>query len=280
MFANREWRERAAILLGFFAAACYQTGTVATPSPCSDGVAVLAETQLYACARQTAVKIINGNSWGSGTIVWQQGDRYGVLTNAHVLQAAELPAYYCVQTADDRVHPAIVSAAVRFPETDLALLEFRSSVDYVAIRLASGAQPIQQEVAVVGFPFDRTGSEVAADGFAFERATVRRQLVQPLQDGYQIGYDGWVGKGMSGGAVLGMNGEALAINGWHAYPLWTQSFVYRDGSTPSPQLQSDLERLNWGIPVPSSQVLQAALVASIPPRRLDPAACANARSRL
>lgn len=280
MPASQAWQGWiVAPLLGVAIAASCPTGAT-VPEPCGDGKTVLADPQLYACARQTAVKIVNGQSWGSGTIVWRQGNRHGILTNAHVLRAAEAPAYYCVQTADRRVHLAVVLTAARFPETDLALLEFRSSTAYASIRFSTETSLLQQEVVAVGFPHSGAiGVVTAEDGFAFERGTVRRLLERPLRDGYQIGYDGRVEKGMSGGAVLGPDGAAIAIGGWHADPLWIQAFAYQDGSPLNPQLQTDLARLNWGIPIQKFwQVPQALSIASAPPPPANGSACASGES--
>lgn len=255
-------------------------GSPAVSDLCQSETGTLAEERFYACARLVSVKILNGKSWGSGTIVWRRGDRHGVLTNAHVLRAAVARSHYCVQTADGRVHVAFVSKAVRFPNADLALLEFFSADAYRSVRFADDPSVLlHQPVAIVGFPYPSEASprQIAVDGFAFERGTVRRQLERPLQDGYQIGYDGWVGKGMSGGAVLDASGKAIAIAGWHARPLWMQSFVFQDGREPSPQIQRELARLNWGIPVQRFQESLTALSASDPP--ISTATCGDRHGR-
>jgi S1-C subfamily serine protease len=68
-------------------------------------------------------------------------------------------------------------------------------------------------------------------------------------DGYQFAYSNAIEKGMSGGPVLNLRGELIAINGLHAYPLWGNPFVYPDGRSIEPELSPPPEESSWSIPI-------------------------------
>ena len=60
-------------------------------------------------AASISVKILNGDFLGSGFIVLQEGQKYTVITNQHVLRAGEAP--YRIQTADGKTYSAKVATA-------------------------------------------------------------------------------------------------------------------------------------------------------------------------
>lgn len=74
-------------------------------------------------------------------------------------------------------------------------------------------------------------------------------LEKPLEEGYQIGYTNDIEKGMSGGPVLNRAGEVVAVNGMHAYPLWGDPYVFKDGSHPEQSLKQQMVRYSWSIPI-------------------------------
>jgi S1-C subfamily serine protease len=75
-------------------------------------------------ARGITVKVISGDDWGSGILIRQQGQRYTVLTNEHVLWIGDR---YTVQTYDGKQHLAQRQSSGKFGKNDLGLLEFSST---------------------------------------------------------------------------------------------------------------------------------------------------------
>jgi len=84
---------------------------------------------------------------------------------------------------------------------------------------------------------------------AFTKGRVSVILDQALEEGYQIGYTNEVQKGMSGGALLTIQGFLVGVNGKHAYPLWEAPDFYEDQSQPCPPLQELIIRSSLAIPL-------------------------------
>jgi S1-C subfamily serine protease len=102
-------------------------------------------------------------------------------------------------------------------------------------------------VIAAGFPFN--GDRSDDRGFKFTTGIVSLIAPKSLEDGYQIGYTNQIEKGMSGGPVLNLQGEVVAINGMHAYPLWGDPYIYQDGEKPSRSLHDIMVCSSWGIPI-------------------------------
>ncbi|MEM8779001.1 MAG: serine protease [Cyanobacteria bacterium P01_G01_bin.49] len=217
------------------------------------------ETRLYDQAQAISVKVISGNSWGSGVIVGKEGGNYTILTNRHVITPSD---HHQVQTPDGRIHSATLQRNRNVGRDDLALLQFRSNHNYqVAVIVNSSSLRVGEAVYGVGFPFVQEDYANNQSGFVLTRGQVSLVLSQPLLEGYQLGYTNNIVKGMSGGAILNSQGQVIGINGKHAYPLWGDPFTYVDGSQPNPQLKKQMISISWGIP---SEVFQEVLAQSSP----------------
>ena len=227
-------------------------GTLLTPSlstayPRPQQVAVhsatsqLSETQLRQIAQSITVKIVSGNSSGSGVLIDKEGQVYTVLTNRHIIKLGETR----IQTADSRTHVAEVVQDENLEGKDLALVQFRSTVDYAIANIANlSSIAVEEPIYVAGFPFD---TEI--DQLVFNSGKLSLLSERPLKEGYQIGYDNEIEKGMSGGPILNGEGKVIGINGIHADPLWGDPYVYADGGKPTAAMRDLMSRLNWGIPV-------------------------------
>ena len=229
---------------------------------------LLCEACLYDLARAISVKIFSGPGWGTGILVARQGETYLVVTNRHVLDRAdETPE---IQTSDDRIYTARERWEPSLESYDLALLEFQSSADYqIAVFGSSTTLAVGTPTVAVGFPLqtetdDRNDSEGLVDGFKFTEGEVSLQLDRALEEGYQIGYTNVVEKGMSGGAVLNLAGEVVAINGIHADPLWGDPYIYPDGTRPEDSMQPLLRQSSLAIPIERIVELLPNLIANTP----------------
>lgn len=193
------------------------------------------------------VKVLAGDSWGSGTLVSRNGDNYTVITNAHVLTPGE-GHNFRILTMDGRLHPASRVPRASTNPPDLALLRFMSSsATYTTAILYRGSLlRVGTLVYAAGFPFGREDN--AGPGFSFAAGHVALVPDRTFTGGYQIGYTNAVEKGMSGGPVLAEDGTVVAINGMHSYPLWGNPYVYEDGTLPTPGQQVEMRRLSWAIP--------------------------------
>lgn len=198
-------------------------------------------------ARAITVKVISGDDWGSGILIWQKGQRYTVLTNEHVLWIGDR---YTVQTYDGKQHLAQRQSSGKFGKNDLGLLEFSStpSTTYpvaaigCSLELSAGTP-----VYAAGFPLPLM--ESAPKGFKFTTGAISLIASKALEGGYQVGYSNDIEKGMSGGPVLNTKGEVIAVNGMHQEPLWGDPYIYQDGSKPKSSLFSMFSRSSWAIPM-------------------------------
>ncbi|MGL5064261.1 MAG: S1 family peptidase [Microcoleus sp.] len=243
--------------------------------------------RLNQLAKSITVRVLSGETLGSGIIVDKQGSVYQVLTNAHVLRAADPP--YQIQTPEGQIHQAKLLKTINFNGNDLGLLQFTSPDNY-AVANFGNTSPLKvgDEVFAAGFAFSVETSQITpshpilpspkqegstayqvnqqkSSSFVFTAGKFSLMLDKALEGGYQIGYTNQVARGMSGGPLLNRRGELVGINGLHANPLWDAPDFYQDGSTPNPPLQQKIARLSWAVPietfvqlVPRSMIPQSA----------------------
>jgi S1-C subfamily serine protease len=202
--------------------------------------------KLQDIAEAITLKVISGDNSGSGIIVRRQGEVYTLVTNQHVLRSGNEP--YRVQTPDGEEYEAWVVREESLEQYDLSVLEFYSDRDYAVARLGNSTEAaLDETVFAAGFPFE---ADAADDrGFRFTMGQIRSIGNRAFNGGYQIGYTNAIKKGMSGGPVLNQRGEAIAINGVHAHPLWGNPYVFEDGSAPSESVFQEMSQLSWAIPM-------------------------------
>jgi S1-C subfamily serine protease len=195
--------------------------------------------------RAITVRVLsNKKGIGSGTIVAVDRGIYRVITNRHVLP--QRLQSLAVQTADRKVHQVRVLAQPKELGLDLALLEFTSGNNiYVTARRAKRLPKVGDVLMAAGFPYSSKESDKAS----IDRGQVFYLPTRPLADGYQIGHQANVQKGMSGGPAINSQGELMGINGIHAQPLWEAIETYADGTEVEEPLQSQIPEVSWAIPV-------------------------------
>jgi len=231
----------------------------------------LSEKALRDRAREITVKVIEGDSWGSGILIHREGNLYTVLTNAHVISSNLDRPTYQIETPDSNVYLATLREDITFPQQeDLALLNFRSRESDYQIAIFGNSSQLQPEEVIIatGFPFPTNSIEES--GFKLTKGEVWRLLDRALEQGYQLGYSGQIEKGMSGGPILNTKGEVIGINGIHAYPLWERPYIYLEGDEPNLTLQRKMDRYNWGIPANTiTRLLPNLVVVSSPHSLLE-----------
>ena len=168
---------------------------------------------------------------------------------------------YKVQTFDGKIHPAKVIPTQVSSRYDIALLEFPANGEnYQTVIMGKSSDlKVGEPVFAVGFPYQYQENNSAAPkeltnnnmqkDLAFTKGRVSVILDQALEEGYQIGYTNEVHKGMSGGALLTIDGFLVGVNGKHAYPLWEAPDFFEDQSQPCPPLQELIIRSSLAIPV-------------------------------
>ncbi|MFB2982046.1 serine protease [Microseira sp. BLCC-F43] len=204
----------------------------------------LSVEQLQSLAKSLTVKVLSQEVLGSGILLQKQGSVYTIVTNAHVLRSGDPP--YKIETPDGKIYSAVVVKTANFEGKDLSLLQFRTKSNYAVAKLGEIPQA-GDEVFAAGFPF--TASPTKDRGFVFRTGQVWRVLDKALEGGYQVGYTNDIEKGMSGGPLLNFRGEVVGINGMHAYPLWGDPYIFKDGSEPDPALREQMSHYSWGIPM-------------------------------
>jgi serine protease Do len=211
--------------------------------------------QLHQQARSITVKVISGQTWGSGILIQRQDSVYTIVTNQHVLVFGQEQSNYQVETPDGRVYRAQKVKVGEFGDRDLGVLQFTSEENYEIASLSSSSKAVRGEtVYAAGFPFE--DRPALFSNFSFNSGTISMLTGQTFAGGYQIGYTNDVRKGMSGGPLFNRRGEIVGINGVHKYPLWGNPYVFQDGSAASQTLQEKMSQLSWAIPMQT--VLQLA----------------------
>jgi tetratricopeptide (TPR) repeat protein/S1-C subfamily serine protease len=197
-------------------------------------------------AKNITVRITSENNGGSGVIIAKKGDKYLILTNAHVVRRANKIA---IQAPDGQKYAATPLDGGFDAKYDLALLQFTSRTKYTLPDLSGiSGSPITTERTIysAGFPFD-------ASNIRITKGQVSQLSDISFNDGTQIGYvtnkgEKGIRQGMSGGAIFDERGELLGINTVGVAPI-LPDYTYNDGSKPLAKLKAQYQQANWGIPI-------------------------------
>jgi len=197
-------------------------------------------------AQTFTVKVLSQDTWGSGVILYKQGLIYTVLTTEHILVEGDA---HRIQTPDGHLYRANWLQTVHLNGNDLALLQFQSTDESypVASLDTSYTLTVGDQVFAAGFSSEAKPSN--PKGFVYTTGQISLLPEQAFEGGYQIGYTNRVEKGMSGGPLLNYQGKLIGVNGMDKYPLWGNPYVFKDGSVPSTEVQQQMRRLSWAIPM-------------------------------
>jgi tetratricopeptide (TPR) repeat protein/S1-C subfamily serine protease len=179
----------------------------ATTLTCAQSGHALPASSVAEISKNVTVAIQTSSSIGSGVIIHKAGNRYTVITAAHVVRDS---GTYRITTPDDRSYPLDYSRVKTLPGADLALVEFTSPQNYAVVKI--GRMPsVGKNVYVGGFPLSTAA--ITRSVFNFTEGKVTARSNKPLKDGYGLIYTNLTLPGMSGGSVLNEKGELVAIHG-------------------------------------------------------------------
>jgi len=155
---------------------------------------------------------------GSGVLVKQEGDRYSVLTNCHVIE--NHPGTYTLWINGNDRYAVSVPDPGRLCQgrVDLAVLTFTSTQDYsiASLRPEPNIDVLVNEgtpITAAGFPNSYDGITTRPDLSFDPRGG---SIIQPNKTdpaGYELVHNITTLDGMSGGPVFDVAGKLIAING-------------------------------------------------------------------
>jgi tetratricopeptide (TPR) repeat protein/S1-C subfamily serine protease len=211
----------------------------------SDETEPLTTTTAQQVAAKVTVRIQVGQSGGSGVIIAKKGNKYLVLTNAHVLREQAEPK---IQTPDGQKYKATKVKNTQVGNFDVALLEFTSSRSYQLAKFKNFGSTLLaldegRELYAAGFPYDSNALRVVTGEVA--------QLPQePFVNGTQIGYvtKGDIKQGMSGGPIFDSFGNLVGVNSTLARPV-IDSYTYADGTKAPKNKIAEYRQANWSVPI-------------------------------
>ena len=201
-------------------------------------------------AQQTTVRILGENASGSGAIVGRVGQIYTVVTSWHVVAWGDR---YTIMTPDGRRYRVV--APRQLGNTDLAILRFRSRINYQVARISTASPVVGEAVFAAGFPMYQPGTLITTfdqgiRGFRFTAGEVSLLPPKSLAQGYRLGYTNDIAVGMSGGPIFNSQGLLIGINGRvkNRDPGFGV-YAFEDGTEPAPEMLEQMVNSSWGIPI-------------------------------
>ena len=189
-------------------------------------------------APQISVRITSPENGGSGVIIARSDNKYLVLTNRHVLRSQ---TEFTINTHDGESYQATEVENAIDTDDDLALLQFESDKDYQSATINTAAVPkAEQTILAVGYSAE-TGELMTETG------KIERVPDKTLEEGYSIGYTSNIVQGMSGGAIINIDGEVIGINGKSSFPIINSGYDREDGTKPTREEIEQYRKLSWGI---------------------------------
>jgi S1-C subfamily serine protease len=177
-----------------------------------------------------------------------------VITNNHVLEEDQKTT---IQTSDGVIHQA-TRIQINRQGKDLALIKFTSKNNYTVAPLTSTTNlQANQLLYAAGYIGDDKHLTVV-DG------NLEAINKKPFVEGYQIGYTNDIQNGMSGGPIFNQQGQVIGINGLQAEPIFTNPYVYEDGTTPTEAEKDSYSQYSWGILLTTAAAIAPQYIALNP----------------
>ena len=219
---------------------------------------IIAQASPKSIAQKITVKVKAGNSSASGTLISRNGDRYTLLTNAHVVSRG---TSYRIITNDGQQHTAkLLKTGQSFKGDDLALLEFSSKNNYTVAEWADTNKLKQGDsVYSVGFVIGKKDLNITSGQITLITS-------QPMQGGYQIGFSSDTQQGMSGGALLNAEGKLIGILGLGSLSILNDAYQYKDGTEPPKATLEVMQRSSFAIPSNTATLFAQNNTQGVPTR--------------
>jgi tetratricopeptide (TPR) repeat protein len=249
-------------------------GTALAVLPFCSAAQALTEKQVEQVAAKITVKITQpkNDDDGSGILVKKVGNRYTVLTAAHVIEGNKKIR---ITTPDGSTDTNILDYSKTKKYTkgiknkdgyDLATVEFTSNRNYQIAKLGNARKmSIGTPIYVAGFPAPTSGRRYLAPGgnapigklnFPSPGKVLANAHVK-VPHGEQLVYSSNTLPGMSGGPILNGEGELVAVHtAGSAARQRKTNYQDRDGGENSITILYKSDR-NWGIPIQSYLLLLA-----------------------
>jgi tetratricopeptide (TPR) repeat protein/S1-C subfamily serine protease len=208
-------------------------------------------------AKAFTVKVFAGQQRGSGVILAKNGQRYTVVTNAHVIDRGKP---YRIQTPDGKTYKAVLKAkGDTFKGNDLAVLEFSTAANYQVAQWGDpGAIKGAEPLFAAGFPEGEHQLSVST-------GQVSLMAEKALIGGYRIGFSNETQQGMSGGALLNAQGKVIGILGQGNQAILERAYTYQDGSKPNEKVLQQMRESSFAVPIATvRQMVTPATIAQTP----------------
>lgn len=195
------------------------------------------------------VKIIQENQQTSGTLIGKKGNNYLVITNKLSMNNQN---NLKIETKDGRIYQGKIVKFDNRNNNDFSLLEFNSQEEYPIAEIDTGGTE-----NYLNFPIYTGGYSSKTGEFIVNQGTFKQRLVQPLQEGYEIGFDNEIEDGMRGGAIFWNRNYLepdyppemllIGISGKDLKNL--TEYLYQDGKKTTSAEKNIIDQLNWGISI-------------------------------
>lgn len=184
----------------------------------------------------------NSNSQGSGIIIQKDTQKdintYTILTAAHVVSRNNQLE---IATSDGQRYPLKESKIRKLKDIDLAVVKFSSKKNYDIAKLGNSKQIAEGETSfVAGFASSPGISDEYIYRFTEGKITANASTF--VADGYSLVYSNDTLDGMSGGPVLNVKGEVIAVHG-RGYDATAEV------SSVNPSIAKVKRAFNYAIPI-------------------------------
>ena len=160
-------------------------------------------------SRNVTVKIL-GATDGSGVLINHNDGIHTVLTAWHVISSNKRNEEITIKTFDNKEHTTTIEESIRIGNLDLAIIRFKSNIQYKAVNYPGKKLTPSDMLYVMGYP-NTTGTYKKTVGSLIASADVG------IDQGYQLLYTNDTRSGMSGGPIFDSGYNLIGVHGRGEY---------------------------------------------------------------